>query len=107
MAELIVGSKMPEFPSNAKPDNSGYGENGFSGPSSDMPGDKPTVSGFLPQATIPSRTSDGTADWQTRKLADGNVPIHPGMKSPAAPGKIPAINTHRASGPITNSSFQR
>ena len=38
MAEEIVGSKMPA--------NNGYGQNGYSGPSSDTPG-KNTTAGFL------------------------------------------------------------
>src|ERR1035437_4885093 len=107
MATDIVGSKESEFASQTKPDNSGYGQNGFHGPSSDTPGIR-TTSGFLPQTVIPARASDGTPDWQTRKLADGNVPIHPGMTDRNAdPTKILAANTHRAAAPRTNSSFQR
>jgi pyocin large subunit-like protein len=91
---------MPTFPSQQKRSNSGYGQNGYQGPSSDEPGQH-TTSGFLPQATVPAN------EHQLRTVSAESYPIHPGMKSPAAPGKIPAINTHRASGPITNSSFQR
>jgi hypothetical protein len=48
MAEDIVGSKMPTFASDAlKPSKAGYGQNGYQGASSDLPGEN-TTAGFLP-----------------------------------------------------------
>lgn len=46
MAQQIVGSKMPSLASEAlKPSKAGYGQNGYAGASSDMPGEN-TRSGF-------------------------------------------------------------
>ena len=70
MATDVVGSKM-------KADN-GYGQNGYSGASSDLPGQR-TTSGFLPQGAVP------TDPWQTRQVDTKNVPTTFGMKG-AAPG---------------------
>lgn len=109
MVDDVVGSEMPTFPSQQKLNNSGYGQNGYAGPSSDTPG-KHTTSGFLPQAVIP------THEEQTREVSAKGYPTHPGMRdrnavdikgASVSPAKIPAVNTHRAAGPITNSSFQR
>jgi hypothetical protein len=94
MAIDVVGSKM-------KSDN-GYGQNGYSGSSSDLPGQH-TTSGFLPQATVP-------ADWgQTRPMsAEQKVPTTKGMRSRSGEGGvIPAANTRRAAKPAPNRSFQR
>jgi hypothetical protein len=64
----ILGSKLPA--------NNGYGQNGYDGASSDLPGKK-TTSGFLPQSKVP------TDDWQTRKVAPKQgVPTHPNMLGP-------------------------
>src|ERR1035441_9916929 len=101
MVDEVVGSEMPTYPSQQKLDRSGYGQNGFRGPSSDMPGEPRTTSGFLPQAVVT------VGDWQTRKVSAEGYPIHPGMKSPAAPLKITKDNVRPGAKPITNSSFQR
>ena len=101
MATEVIASKIPTFPSQEKESTAGYGENGYQGPSSDMPGEH-TTSGFLPQATIPGN------EHQTRKVSAESYPIHPGMHSPnAAPVKITNENVRPGSKPITNSSFQR
>jgi hypothetical protein len=86
-----------------KPEN-GYGQNGYAGPSSDLPGQH-TTTGFLPQVTLPA--SD--ADWQTRKVsAEQKVPTTPTMRSRNDEGgKIPAANIRRVKAPATNRSFQR
>jgi hypothetical protein len=52
MATDVVGSKMPALASDAlKPSKAGYGQNGYAGASSDMPGEQ-TSSGFLPAADL-------------------------------------------------------
>ena len=68
MATDVVGSKM-------KADN-GYGQNGYSGASSDLPGQK-TTSGVLPQVAVPAD------NWQTRNVGTKNVPSTFGMKGAA------------------------
>jgi hypothetical protein len=75
MGDFIVGSKM-------KSEN-GYGQNGYSGASSDTPGQK-TTSGMLPQCDIEGAKA---AEKQKRDINGsdagknlGQVPDHPGMK---------------------------
>jgi len=93
MATDIVGSKEPEFASKAKPNNSGYGQNGFQGSSSDLPGEH-TTSGFLPvdaglagiigdeKADMNDSYRAGRGDWQTRTISDKGYAPSKGMHSP-------------------------
>lgn len=119
MAIDVVGSKQPQFPSEAKPDNSGYGQNGFQGPSSDLPG-KRTTSGFLPedagiQAIIGDTKADmndsyraGRGDWQTRNVSDKQYAPSMGMKSPnKMTDKVPDTNLRRPSVQRAPGTFQR
>ncbi len=74
MADSIIATNIPA--------NSGYGQNGFNGPSSDLPG-KNTTSGLLPRVTIPD---DQT---QVRKLSADAIPSAHGMRNVSAnPVKI-------------------
>ena len=74
MAEEIVGSKMPA--------NNGYGQNGYSGPSSDTPGKK-TTSGFLDGIS----DADLTAALARVNPKDGRDTVRDasGKGNPAAP----------------------
>jgi hypothetical protein len=79
MSVEIIGSKL-----KAK---NGYGQNGFQGASSDLPGEKTkTGGGFAPAASVPG---DG---WQTRKVsAKQDVPTHPASRDVNAnPKTVPA-----------------
>jgi hypothetical protein len=74
---LVVGS--------AEKAKNGYGQNGYQGASSDLPGQK-TTSGFLPQSSVdPSK-------WQTRDVSQEQYPTAfgcPGAKpGPKVPGKV-------------------
>jgi hypothetical protein len=99
--EEFIGSHM-----KAK---NGYGQNGYQGASSDLPGEH-TTSDFLPQAEVP------TDDWQTRKVsAEGYSPAH-GMKAPAGgrpfasqrePVKVLDENVRRPRIQAAPGSFQR
>lgn len=77
----FVGSHM-------KPENK-YGQNGYQGASSDLPG-KHTTSGFLPAVTVPA------SDWQTRKVSAEPFPPSFGMKSPNSKSDFPTENVRRA-----------
>lgn len=80
MATDVVGSKMPGFASDAlKPSKAGYGQNGYAGASSDLPGER-TTSGFLPD------TDYNAAYAEDVKIRDRN-PGQPGGVSnkPFAP----------------------
>ncbi len=95
MVTEIFGSKQKTFPSEQKPDNSGYGQNGFGGPSSDEPG-KRTTSGFLPD-----NASAAPGDWQTRHVPAGQgVPTNPGTKGASKGGKVPLSTVRRANDAI-------
>ena len=85
MTEQIVGSKMPALASDAlKPSKAGYGQNGFGGASSDMPGEN-TQSQFLPGANLQtaydqvSKTDGAYAGGRTGK---GNPPAPKDFKQP-------------------------
>lgn len=73
--EVFIGSRI-----KAK---NGYGQNGFQGASSDLPGEH-TTSGFLPQVTVPDKitaSENEGGNWQTRPVSkDGYPPAH-GMKA--------------------------
>lgn len=91
-SEVFIGSKE-------KAEN-GYGQNGYQGPSSDLPGER-TTSGFLPQSSVPA------SGWQTRSVSAEQLPAAHGMKGPKTGEKIAAHNSHRPSVQKAPGSFQR
>lgn len=74
MAEKIVASAEPTYASDVRQSNDGYGQNGFGGASSDLPG-KNTRSGFLPGPDTP-------VNDQLRKVKSDQYPAAFGMKQP-------------------------
>lgn len=76
MATDVVGSNMPA--------ENKYGQNGYGGASSDLPGQKTSIAGFGKQ-DVPLADY---ANKQTRDLGGGNVPTTFGMKGPAAAPQI-------------------
>lgn len=80
MATDVVGSKMPSLASDAlKPSKAGYGQNGYAGASSDLPGEN-TTSGFLPQTNL----ADGNkANVQNRTVKSDPYPTTFGMHKPS------------------------
>lgn len=70
--------------------NSNYGQNGYGGASSDLPGQH-TTSGFLPQCKVPADAKG--LDWQNRKVSDKSYPLAHGMKTPGVV-KIAKTNAH-------------
>lgn len=82
MSTNVVGSNMPTLPSaQLRETKSGYGQNGFGGASSDLPGEN-SQSGFLPRCDVVAATSDSIG---------GTDGAYPGGRT----GKAPP----RASGP--------
>jgi hypothetical protein len=67
MTEDILGSKLPA--------ENKYGQNGYPGASSDLPGEKTRVKGFGP----PADASAG--DWQTRNVSKEQLPAAHGHRS--------------------------
>lgn len=80
MTTDVVGSNIPA--------DDGYGQNGYDGASSDLPG-KRTSSGFLPQVKVPGD------NWQTRDVSKQAYATHTGMSSPKAPTQIVGHIDHR------------
>lgn len=76
------------FIASNEPAKNGYGQNGYQGPASDLPGQH-TTSGFLPQSKVPA------SGWQTRSVSKDQYPAAHSMRDRNAnPVKIPA-KTHR------------
>jgi hypothetical protein len=75
--------------------NNRYGQNGYSGPSSDLPG-KHTSTGFLPKVTLnPDYQKD--QDWQTRKVDATPLALAHGMINRSKDGdeaKVPSKVSH-------------
>lgn len=77
---IFIGSKF-----QAK---NGYGQNGFHGASSDLPGQH-TTSGFLPAVVAPKD------DWQTRNVSKEQYPTTFGCSGAKAGPKIAAKVSRR------------
>ena len=105
MAVDVVGSKMPSLASEAlKPSKAGYGQNGYAGASSDLPGEN-TQSGFLPgcdlAAALTAVNPKDALDARGR-FGKGNPPTPPKggdtSKFPQNParqgGHLPAQHGH-------------
>lgn len=105
MAIDVVGSKM-------KPDN-GYGQNGYAGPSSDLPGQRTKINSPVagPDMLEPSEIKSfrENAGWQTRPVAaEQKVPTTKGMRSRSNTGEtVPTTTMRRVTTPASNRSFQR
>lgn len=86
MSTDVVGSDMPSLASDAlKQDKRGYGQNGYGGASSDLPGQK-TTSGFLPQADLGSAQA-ARKKIQERPVSDKQMPLSYGMGARSPRGK--------------------
>lgn len=103
-----------EFVGSHEKAHNGYGQNGYQGASSDLPGQKTRMNtdyGTLGADNIINSTrksrDTGNIDGQTRSVkSEAYAPAH-GMKSPGEPAKVPAANTHRATKQAAPGSFQR
>lgn len=104
MATDVVGSKMPALASEAlKPSKAGYGQNGFGGASSDLPGEN-TQSQFLPGANLQTAydavsTKDGA--YAGGRTGKGNPPAPKDFKQP----KFTASQTREVSATSYPPSF--
>jgi hypothetical protein len=96
MTEVFVASK--EKSKNA------YGQNGYQGASSDLPGKHTVMNRDFGLKEDPSAKP---GDWQTRTVdATPYAPAH-GMKAPAEPAKVPDAVNHRPTKQAAPGSFQR
>lgn len=101
MTEVFVASKE-------KPKN-GYGQNGYQGASSALPGQKVT-SGFLPEVKLPdgvtAKVNEG-ANWQTRAVDAAQYPASHGMKARNDKIDFPTANVRPASKRAAGGNYQR
>lgn len=86
------------FVSSREKANNGYGQNGYQGASSDLPGEN-TTSGFLPAVTLPAAKSD--------KVDATPIAAHPGMKARDSKSTFPTSNVHPVTKRALGGNFQR
>ena len=89
--------------SHEKADN-GYGQNGYQGASSDLPGQKTRMNRDY---GLPADPSPDAGNWQTRPVSKEGYPPAFGMKAAVEPAKVPDANIRRASKQTAPGSFQR
>jgi hypothetical protein len=77
--DVFIQSKMPA--------DNGYGQNGYRGPSSDLPGQH-TSTNFLPQCKI-DKDYHNDKSFQTRTVSDKPYAAAHGMTGPKGEGVIP------------------
>lgn len=64
-----------------------YGQNGYQGASSDLPGQHTCIKGFGPEVTVPGDVTKAfgeTSNWQTRAVEAKPYPVSHGMKDASA-----------------------
>ncbi len=104
MAEADGGGAGTEFVGSREKAKNAYGQNGYAGPASDLPGQATRMDRDYGLSADPSAAP---GDWQTRKVdATPYAPSH-GMKSPAAPVKIGGGNIREPSKRAMGGNFQR
>lgn len=81
-----------------------YGQNGYQGPSSDLPGQSTRMARDFGLAADPTASA---GDWQTRKVDATPIATHPGMKARDSKIDFPTSNAHRATKQAAPGSFQR
>lgn len=91
-AEEFIQSKLPA--------DNGYGQNGYRGASSDLPGEN-TSSNFLPKCSVDAGRKAG--DFQTRSVDDKSLATTFGMK-PAKSGESVPTTTAYCNEPVRAST---
>lgn len=96
---LIQGNQYIKGSQDADPDEASeksgsklYGQNGYQGASSDLPGER-TCSGFLPDCKLPADYKG--ADWQTRSVSTKPYPTAHGNHAPRSGEKVPSTPIRR------------
>lgn len=103
MDDIFVASKQ-----KAK---NAYGQNGYQGPSSDLPGQHTVMDRDFGLATDPdvaiTDQPGETGNWQTRAVSAEQYAAHPGMKSPDSKSEFPTANVRPVSKRALGGNFQR
>lgn len=101
-----------EFVGSHEKANNKYGQNGYQGPASDLPGQATRMNRDYGLAADPSldgvtKNFGEAGNWQTRNVSkDGYKPAH-GMKAPSEPAKVPDANVRKSRVQAAPGSFQR
>lgn len=98
------GGAGTEFVGSHEKANNNYGQNGYQGASSDLPGQNTRMNRDFGLDADPSAAP---GDWQTRKVSKEAYPTTFGMKAPAEAAKIPDANVRRASKRVSGGNYQR
>jgi hypothetical protein len=104
MAGIDGGDAGTEFVGSHEKAKNGYGQNGYQGPASDLPGQSTRMDRDFGLDADPSVAP---GDWQTRNVSKDAYPTTFGMKAPAEPAKIPDANVRRARIQAAPGSYQR
>lgn len=101
---MAITPESEQFIGSHEKANNGYGQNGYQGPSSDLPGQSTRANRKF---GLPADPSAEPGDWQTRKVdATPYAPAH-GMKSPDSKIDFPKDHFRKASIAANPKSFQR
>ncbi len=95
--EVFIGSRERA--------NNAYGQNGYHGPSSDLPGQTTRMNRDF---GLPADPSASAGDWQTRKVSKEAYPTTPTMRSRSGEGgTIPNATVRRPTKQAAPGSYQR
>lgn len=108
-----MADQSTEFVGSHEKAQNGYGQNGYQGASSDLPGKHTYMNRDYGVKSDPDVSVTGkpgeTGNWQTRNVSKEPYAPTFGMKSPGEPAKVPSANGHAASKPTVGKTggFQR
>jgi hypothetical protein len=97
-------AESEEFIGSREQANNKYGQNGYLGASSDLPGQKTRMNRDYGLDADPSADA---GNWQTRKVSQEQYPTTFGIKAKADVAKVPDANIRRATKQAAPGSFQR
>jgi hypothetical protein len=109
MAE--AGEAGTEFVGSHEKAKNAYGQNGYQGASSDLPGKRTVMDRDFgiktdPDVSITDKPGEG-ANFQTRAVSAEQYAAHPGMKARNDKIDFPTGNVRKSSVPANPKSFQR
>ena len=87
-----IDQNGPQFIQSREPANNGFGQPGYRGPSSLLPGQATNQSPYAPKdddAKAILKAGGMSFTQQTRKISDKGYPTHPGMTARKSDGAIP------------------
>jgi hypothetical protein len=99
-----IQTEDENFAASREKAKNGYGQNGYQGASSDLPGQSTRMDRDY---GLPADPSSAPGEWQTRKASKEAYKPAFGMKAPAEPAKVPDNNVRRAHVQAKPGSFQR